>query len=696
MASPLSTGGIKGLALRHGEKAVMAIVALATGWVVFTSLDQESMDKVPTDLTAAASSSEKKISQFSWERAEQEPENIRIADQFDLIAAGDAPKKDYAIASSGWNPGVVPPTVLRTDPELLAAVDLRGAGESFLMATYSSDAQKQLALDERKKEAEARRKAEEAAEAAARDADNGGRGRRASRGAESEYGLNPEDDPDVRAVEAAVRPAGVSLSGGEKVEVVSCAVVVAKVPIEKQYLKYQSTFQDAKGYDPTRDTPKYLGYFVQRAEVTGGELQWEDARLRNGKSPTGQGLAAVTEKTLPYFVYDWVSPMEAPEDGRYVHPLLTLPLPPRVGQDWGPEVVHPDIPLAVDAELDEDFGEEELPDAPLEGGSLFGGGAAGGFGDSFGGRGGGGGGFGGEYGGRGGGGGGFGGEYGGRGGGGGDFGGEYGGRGGGGGGAMGFDGGNFEPQAPEVMLRFIDFNVEPGRKYKYRVQLVLVDVNVLASARDLDGEVKARTSEARAKLEEHFNKAALRADANQSPPDPPFIKGEWSEPSTTISIPFAGGVYVVSSKAANGFNDEPRASLVVQAFDVQKIDPDPNSRVRQAVEAEYERQLRRGGVANDKREAWALISQGRMLRRVDDFVFRTDTTLLDIAGGEKLTADYSEPTRVLIMDPTGRLSVRDQVEDSEQVSRHKLIWAEPDRRRDPNSVNRGDFFMGEG
>lgn len=263
---------------------------------------------------------------------------------------------------------------------------------------------------------------------------------------------------------------------------------------------------------------------------------------------------------------------------------------------------------------------------------------------------------------------------------------------------MGFDGANFEPQAPEVMLRFIDFNVEPGRKYKYRVQLVLIDTNVLANVSDLDAEVKARTAEARAKLEKAFDDAQRNvnaAAASVAPPDPPYVRGEWSEPSTTISIPFAGGVYVASSKPPAAFNDEPRATLIVQAFDVQKIDPDPNSRVRQAVEAEFERTLRRGGVANEKREAWALISQGRLLRRVDNFVFRTDTTLLDIAGGDKLTADYSEPTRVLVMDPTGKLSVRDQVEDAEHVARHKLIWAEPDRRRDPSTLERGLEFGGE-
>lgn len=267
-------------------------------------------------------------------------------------------------------------------------------------------------------------------------------------------------------------------------------------------------------------------------------------------------------------------------------------------------------------------------------------------------------------------------------------------RGGGGMGGGDFSGSNFEPQAPEVMLRFIDFNVQPGKKYKYRVKLAMVDVNVLASARDLDGEVRARTQDARDK----FEKSLADKERNANAPDPvtPFVVGEWSDPSTTISIPFAGGVYVESSKPANGFNDEPRANLVVQAFDVQKIDPNPNSRIKQAVEAEYQRSLRRGGVANDKREAWALISQGRLLRKVDNFVFRTDTTLLDIAGGEKLTSDYSEPTRVLVMDPTGRLSVRDQTEDAEHVARHKLIWAEPDRRRDPNSIDRGGDFLGEG
>ena len=52
---------------------------------------------------------------------------------------------------------------------------------------------------------------------------------------------------------------------------------------------------------------------------------------------------------------------------------------------------------------------------------------------------------------------------------GGGFGGEMGMAGGGGfGGRGGFDA-NGEPQAPHWLLRFFDFSVEPGKKYRYRV-----------------------------------------------------------------------------------------------------------------------------------------------------------------------------------------------------------------------------------
>ena len=50
---------------------------------------------------------------------------------------------------------------------------------------------------------------------------------------------------------------------------------------------------------------------------------------------------------------------------------------------------------------------------------------------------------------------------------------------------------------PNWLLRFFDFSVEPGKKYKYRVQLVMLDPNQTSvdryvGADSLDGAVLKR------------------------------------------------------------------------------------------------------------------------------------------------------------------------------------------------------------
>lgn len=676
MATARGAGGIKGLVLRHGEKAALAVVLGLVGWVIAGSMGTQGIDKVPSDLVTAASSSERAVQEFTWARAEEDPENVRKAEEFKVILGTDIAADHFSLSRRGWNRAVVPPTVLRTDPKLLPPKDLHGAGVSFLFATYSSEAAKQAALDELRRQDEQRRESENQREESLNEGPGRGRGR-GGPGADDRGLLGPENDPNLRPVEANTRPAGISLSGGERVEVTPCAVVTALVPVEEQYNIFTQAFENAMGYDPARDIPIYMGYFVERAEVVAGkEPEWKPVGLRNGRSPQSP-LKAVAEKTIPFFSYDWVSASESPEDRKYVHPVLTLPLPPRVGQEWQTaEVVHPKVPLAADAEAElDDAAEEEAPEAPSEDEDLFSGGA-GGFDQRGGGGGGGRFGGGGRLGGGGyAGGGGRGGGYAG-----GGYGGEGGGYGGGGGGVGG--GGSADSYqigvAPTAMLRFIDFTVTPGKQYRYRFRLALLDVNVMADPRALDRESKIRTDPARKKRIEQLAKAqgdpGIAARVDQ-----PALMGDWSEPSEPISIPFAGGAYVAGGKPAVQFNDEPRAEVVVQAFDIQQVDPD--SKMQQAVEAEIKQEVRRGTVLNSSEEAWALVNQGRYLRRLDKFNFRTGLTVLDMKGGDKLEGDYSRPTRVLLMDSTGSMRVQDETADLLEVERFTEVWEAPDNRR---------------
>ncbi len=62
------------------------------------------------------------------------------------------------------------------------------------------------------------------------------------------------------------------------------AAVTAVVPHEKLTENYKTEFELAPGYHPERDAPNYLGYEVQRVDVTGApqrevdEKEWQDVK----------------------------------------------------------------------------------------------------------------------------------------------------------------------------------------------------------------------------------------------------------------------------------------------------------------------------------------------------------------------------------------------------------------------------------
>jgi hypothetical protein len=232
-------------------------------------------------------------------------------------------------------------------------------------------------------------------------------------------------------------------------------------------------------------------------------------------------------------------------------------------------------------------------------------------------------------------------------------------------------GANGEPQAPFWLLRFFDFSVEPGKKYKYHVRLALLDPNQSFGANRVDPEALDSAVITRVRKD----KAARGASAT------PFRMTEWSKPSRPVSIPLSGSVSVAGAKpAADQTNSEPKATLLVQSFGE---DAKGN-----AIEAAKEKDLQRGSVANMTEDAEVLVDQGRAIDPVKGFSFQTGITVADIRGGERLTRDATRPARVLLMGPAGQLFVQDEVSDLEVVEAHRATFA-----KEPPGGAGG--FMGE-
>jgi hypothetical protein len=222
-----------------------------------------------------------------------------------------------------------------------------------------------------------------------------------------------------------------------------------------------------------------------------------------------------------------------------------------------------------------------------------------------------------------------------------------------------------------LLFRFFDFTVEPGKKYKYRVKLVLSDANYNVPDNSL----------APAVLDRHRQESQAARAKNSSRQDIRMIEA-WSEASPMVGIPLSGNVKLVDVKlpSQDRVNDEPSAKLLVSSFDVD--DADKNN----AIQAAVPKTLSRGAVANMVEKADYLVEGGTAIDTKDSFKFITGMTLVDIDGGKKLGREYTSPGRVLMMGPAGELFIHDELEDKPAVEYHKAIFEE---HRSPEGMLEG-------
>jgi hypothetical protein len=458
----------------------------------------------------------------------------------------------------------------------------------------------------------------------------------------------------------------VPLQGDERIERAYWACVVALVPVREQLNLFRETLEQARGYDINHDVPRYLGFFIERAEVAPGkELEWQHVALYDGqkKSLTANASlsagpnhaigASAVDKLYAAAAKDWAGgPAADVVDERLANRVLTLPLPPLVGRNWGSSATHPKIHINP-SELEEKF-EQPTPqlvsdDQPTAITSAFGRSSAqlqsgpgirmmGRMPNSFG------------------------------------YGpgswrhnanyGELGTAYRSGPAANSADPHALAPGVDYYLLRFFDFTVQPGRKYKYRVKLALADPNYDMSSKTLAPAVLDRQD--KAAKSNHGRKPIFR------------LVDDWSSPSPTVGIPIGGNIRLVGVKrpSLEKLNDEPSSDLIVEAFALDK-----NGNAMQAATAEPKVQC--GDVINLVRDA-EYLGPG-YIDFQQDFRFFTGTTLVDMDGGTKLSRDFSAPSRVLLMGPAGQLFIHTELDDKPFVELHESIFEKPNpRHRGPS------------
>ena len=722
MKTNLKSGNaIVRLLLAHGEKLGILAIVVCTGMIVWSAIGRERLGREASELSSLANQARTQITSFNWDDVpvEEKP----IAEPLPPVATRKVSASAFPNFQGSFDPAISDPVTLRTDPLLLAPLELEVNADSGLWASADPQIIAQKTIDALKEQELKQRAREEAREKAQREAERGGRARRGGGnaygggefgggeygggygGERGGYGGTRDGAKPAKDAPIVQRPrTGVQLQGYEEITAKSWVTVLAKVPIEQQTQQYIDALRTSRGYDERVDVPHYLGYQVDRAEVTSrGIGEWEKVAVINSK------ILVKEISTYPVNAADVI-------DSDVKHPLLTHPLPPLILREWGERVSHSSMPLAeekarLEAEKMQDP-EEEEDETPAEGegevdlfaetdadkkrkrsmrgsrggyGGEFGGEYGGAYGRGMGGEYGGyGGEFGGEYGGRGGYGGEFGGEYGG--GYGGEYGGEYGGMGGEYGGFGGEFGGGYggrggfggslgrgsdvtlaefvwDKVTPHILFRYFDNTVKAGHSYRYRVRLVMTDVNHDVPVQHLDKTVSERRKESGKKR---------------------YRWTDWSEPSPIASVPLPARIYLVGAKPSreSSYTAEPEAEILIKALNSEH-----------AAEVALDDSFKRGSVMNIFDKAKVVWARKFDTLNVPRFRFMTGITVLDFTGGEKLGRSVLSPARALLMDAAGHLFVQEELDDLETVDEYELILKEGEDNRSRGS--RGGGFGGE-
>ena len=479
-------------------------------------------------------------------------------------------------------------------------------------------------------------------------------------------------------------------------------VIMAAVPFEKQHEEFQDALANSLDYDPQRDNPFYLKFWIERADVTDdpaadpAKITWAkisvDAALleqMGGFTPKGEEVYQTWAGTLTEIV-----------DQTYLDQNLTHPAPPFMQRDSWDLLKHPDVPLAplVTDEMtdsmqprrpagDRAAPTDDLPTMNTLPGQAPGGMGPGGFGPGGFAPGGSpgsmmpGGAMGGSIGGSGrsmmgagsadgyrpsGGSGrpglGMGGSRG------------MGGEGGFGGGAMGSGMGSgygdMMAAPPKYKLvRFTDTTVEQGKHYRYRVKVLLHDPNhprldwaVAPSVVSLDPDARKRI------------KDLDQDDAKKGPNyRTHWVESEWSEPSPVVTLPptelfYAGTVTPASTAPILGRpvpTNLAKAKALTVVWDRTKV-----------VDVPAEKEVVIGAVLNFVQDVEVIHPVFHSIVPIEKYPFVTGAIVADMRGGEEIPEalknnEYplTTPGEVLFFDASGNFHVQHESDDIEDFRR---------------------------
>ena len=783
MKVDIDSKAIQDFLLQHVEKIVLALAVLFVLLLTYFGLTRKGFDttRTPDRLANQASQARDQVHRTTWDQVKDEPErnprgeyDVRVKESQQVAVASPY------VGEIPWKPPLGKPGSKRVDPELLkpeklevvgAVGPLAVKGGSYMLAslpdaTVGTKRKKKKDKDEDK-----------GARSGGKGKGGGGKGGGKNGagglgGAMGGLGGGPDmmgsggDAPAVAATKrvpasavCGYRPGGSSAGGGGGAmpgmglaggkgggggsgtastgeaapKAASFIAVKAIFNVRKQRELYEQALANSVGYDPTRDRFEIVYAYLARADVTDDpDRELTDKDFQNVAYGTASEFVVATGKKRK----PWVNPREqskwhgVPEevvDPLYVDRVATFPCPPIMLRCLEPFMKHSLSPVKKNV--------ASAASAGGQGGAMGMGGAMPGMGGGKGGMmGPGGAGDDGDDDGAGGGGGGLG--MGGPGVGGMGMGMGMGGKGSPRGGMMGggMPGGSAKSPDEDIdykLIRMYDFSPQPGRKYRYRIRLLVRDPNNPNRPGQSEFTAPARRHLSRQVIERIAKEREAARKANQMIPF--WRETQWSEPSPVVSLPDMTRVAIgpvapgLTSKAApigpaSANPDVPRA---IQYIRWERTLPQANGvgivwRDDLATDMSIEKPVTRGSVLNDERDKVDVVDPvslavkqypkppeppkrgARRRAAAPTVTVNTGFVVVDLEGGEALPVTgrrrekLTAPSQALVMTPDGKLVVHDEFGDARDFNFYRFAFTETTGGSDDGGMGGGMPGMGGG
>ena len=436
---------------------------------------------------------------------------------------------------------------------------------------------------------------------------------------------------NTRALPDKYRDKASASIGGQNVESRFFVSVTGLVPVQQQQAAYETALANAIEYEIERDTPKYLALDIERREIQadGQPGEWVDLNSR---------------RVMRFEPKQWDGRSDERAASDHVIGDLVMPLPPLSFRDISKWALHTKIPQAIEDDFGatRDSADTDQPDEPQfdlweEGGvedrpdDAADDGAA----DS----------------------------------------------------SRDYSRADNQLTVEFGLLRYFDFQVEPGKLYEYRARFVLEDPN---NPRNYQ-----RPSENACE-----DQVIMR---RQGAPNKKHRESEWSAASPQVRVPTGRSVYAgpvvaptlmkVGSRVylPRRATDEPEATVMTVTWNTER-----------AMDVPSAVPVKRGSVVNKRLITVEAVDPAkRNIIKLPNYSFATNALVVDIAGGELLERRGREeiraPGMVLLMDEQGNLVFHSEIQDFEQFDYHTIppeeddirSFATPDENEDSREEGRG-------